>query len=271
VNNHVHQFQEKVWDYYAHNRRQLTWRQPDAGNHFDPYKIMVSEIMLQQTQVNRVIPKYLSFITRFADVSSLAQAKFADVLQQWNGLGYNRRAKYLLDAAQMIQRNYHGVVPSDAEELVNLPGIGKNTAAAICVYAYNQPHVFIETNIRTVFIHEFYNDREGVHDKELIPLIQESLHKENPREWYWALMDYGTFVKSNYGNASRHSMHYTKQTAFEGSTRQLRAKTLRILLNGPCSQNDIKKKIPDSRLNTVLTELMRENLITFKNNRYQLD
>lgn len=261
-------FTEQVWDYYAKHGRDLPWRIPESNGIFDPYKIMVSEIMLQQTQVTRVIPKYQEFLEAFPNVEMLAQAKFADVLEHWSGLGYNRRAKYLLGAAKAISNV--GEFPESAESLEKLPGIGKNTAAAICVYAFNQPRVFIETNIRTVFIHHFFKDQTDIDDKQIIPLIDATLPSENYREWYWALMDHGSFLKATVGNMSRHSKYYVKQSRFEGSVRQLRAAVLKTLLTGEKSFQELQEIHQDSRLQGVVMALKKEALITEKSDRLSL-
>ena len=262
-----------VWDYYdVHGRHDLLWRIPATDGSFDPYKIMVSEIMLQQTQVGRVIPKYEQFLQQFPTVTTLAAAPLARVLQAWSGLGYNRRAKFLWQAAQQVQSQRDGVFPQAADELVVLPGIGKNTAGAIATYAYNTVETFIETNIRTVFIHHFFADHADVSDADLMPYITQALQQSgrSPREWYWALMDYGTYLKQSVGNVSRKSKTYAKQSTFEGSKRQVRGQVLRALADGPQSVGELTERIPDDRLQTVLTDLIRENMLFEDDGRYHL-
>lgn len=264
-------FQEQLWDYYAkHGRNDLPWRQPEANGTHNPYKIMVSEIMLQQTQVGRIIPKYQEFVEAFPNLQALANASFANVLKLWNGLGYNRRSKFLLQAARKIQLEHSGHVPSVISQLVALPGVGPNTAAAIAVYAYNQPHVFVETNIRSVFIHHFFKDRDDVTDQEIMPLIEMTINKESPRIWYWALMDYGSYLKKTFTNPSRRSKHHTVQSRFEGSRRQLRAKVLRSLLGRSAPYVKLQAELHDGRLLSVLDELEKEGLVMHKNKRYRL-
>lgn len=249
----------------------MPWRQPEANGRFDPYKIMVSEVMLQQTQVSRVGPKFETFMQQFPTVQALSSATLADVLEQWNGLGYNRRAKFLHQAAQKITTDYQGQFPQTLNMLTKLPGIGVNTAAAILAYAYNQPVPFLETNIRTVYIHHFFADYpELVSDKQLLPLVTETMDQEHPREWYWALMDYGAHLKATVGNLSRQSQHYTKQSRFEGSRRQLRAQVLRAVLAQPCTSQQLADNFKDKRLTEVLTALEAEGFITKRNGRYQL-
>ena len=197
----------------------------------DPYCILVSEFMLQQTQAERVLLKYGPFITRFPDFQTLSRAGLKEVLAAWQGLGYNRRAINLKDTAGEIINRYSGKTPESTEELIQLPGIGKATAGAILAFVFNKPSVFIETNIRRVFIHFFFQDKKDIQDKEIMPLVEKTLDHENPRHWYYALMDYGAMLKKQGPNPNRKSAHYSRQTAFEGSDRQARGAILRHLLN----------------------------------------
>lgn len=265
-------FVDTVWNYYRHNKRAaLLWRQPQVGGIFDPYKIMVSEVMLQQTQVARVAVKYPEFLKQFPTVHALAEATLGDVLRVWQGLGYNRRAKYLWLAAQFVDTQWDGVFPNNQELLTQLPGIGRETAGAICAYAFNSPVVFVETNIRTVYIHHFFANKEAVNDKELRPLIEKTLDADNPREWYWALMDYGSFLKSAVGNKSKQSRHYTKQSKFEGSKRQIRGQVLALLSEyASLSAEELATHIADSRLSSVLSDLKAESLIKETKQIYHL-
>jgi A/G-specific adenine glycosylase len=258
----INQFQEIVWDYYrAHKRNNLPWRHDIDDENF-AYYVLVSEIMLQQTQVNRVIYKFNQWIELFPTIATLAAADLDVVLHAWSGLGYNRRAKYLLESAKVIVSEHEGRIPSEPGLLEALPGIGKATAAAVVVYAYNLPKLFVETNIRTVFIHHFFPFAEHVADKELLPLIESSLDKENPREWYWALMDYGSFLKQSVGNISQKSKHYKKQSTFEGSSRQLRGAILKLLLVKKRTYDELSAmNLFDERLDEVLAALEKEKLI----------
>ena len=255
------QFTETVWNYYKENARDLPWRLTDPDGSLDPYKILVSEIMLQQTQAPRVVPKYAEFLGIFPDVKTLAAAPLEKVLLHWSGLGYNRRAKFLWQAAQMAVNIYKGKIPDDEVGLVSLPGVGTNTARAVLAYAFNRPVTFIETNIRTVYIHHFFEDSDAVHDKEILSLVDSTLDTEHTREWYWALMDYGTFLKKTVGNGSRRSAHYTKQSAFAGSKRQIRGKIIKILTSGPGQYQSIKEEIDDDRFEAVIADLLNEQLI----------
>lgn len=221
----VRKFQEEIWQFYALHKRDLPWRQTT-----DPYLILVSEIMLQQTQVDRVLEKYLAFTQKFPTVFDLAEAPLSAVLHMWQGLGYNRRGVYLHQLAQRLVNEFEGNMPENSDMLQTLPGIGPYTAAAVITFAQNTPTIFIETNIRTIYLYYFFHEQTGIHDKELFPLIEKTLAKENPREWYYALMDYGSALKKAVGNPNKKSKHYTKQSTFVGSDRQIRGMILKLLL-----------------------------------------
>jgi A/G-specific adenine glycosylase len=263
-------FGQTVWRYYhKHGRHDLPWRQPQADGSFDSYKILVSEIMLQQTQVSRVIPKYQLFLKRFPSFTALATAPLGDVLRAWNGLGYNRRAKFLWQCARQVMTESNGHLPGSAAELTQLPGIGANTAGAVLSYAFNKPALFVETNIRTVFIHHFFAGRQAVSDREILDLIAKTL-PDQPRLWYWALMDYGTHLKQTIGNLNALSKHYAKQSPFVGSKRQIRGQVLRLLAERPLPAKALKTEIPDGRLQTVLQDLTAEGFIVKTARCYQL-
>jgi A/G-specific adenine glycosylase len=255
----IREFREEVYGYYRSYGRDLPWR-----NTGDPYRILVSEIMLQQTQVARVIAKYERFIRAFPDIESVACAPLRDILTLWQGLGYNRRALALKRAAQVVVAHYGGRIPSSIESLEALPGIGGVTAHAICVFAFSQPTVFVETNIRTVFIHHFFENGSDVKDKEILPLVAQTLDPENPRIWYYALMDYGVALKKRHGNPSRRSAHHQRQSPFEGSTRQIRDMILQALLKTAGLSEDILVKgfpFGAEAVRRSLKQLEREQLI----------
>jgi A/G-specific adenine glycosylase len=189
----IRKFQKIILQHYEKHARAFPWRQTR-----DPYQIFVSEIMLQQTPVDRVIEKYKKFIFVFPDVFSLACAPLAKVFKAWLGLGYNRRAIALKKSAEIITKKFKGKLPESEKELLTLPGVGKYTAAAISVFAFNRPVILLETNVRTVFIHFFFEDKTEVKDSEIIPLIQTTLDTTNSRRWYNALMDYGVMLKKNH-------------------------------------------------------------------------
>lgn len=206
------------------HHRDLPWRYVD-----DPYAVLVSEIMLQQTQVGRVGRYWKRFLTLFPTIDALAAADTADVLAQWQGLGYNRRALALKKTADLCAAR-GGQLPATAAELQSLPGIGPATAAGVVAFAHNRPAVYIETNVRTVFIHELFPDRERVSDRELAPFVENTCPLDDARVWYYALLDYGAHLKTCVGNPSRRSAHYARQSVFDGSRRQKRAEILRIVL-----------------------------------------
>ncbi len=266
----LEKFKESVLNYYRKHKRDLPWRVSDSDSRFEPYKILVSEMMLQQTQVSRVIPKYQEFLQMFPNIETLAEAQLGSVIKAWSGLGYNRRAKFLWQAAKNIAKDFNGQVPQTIDEVVTLPGIGPNTAGAILVYAFNRPAVFVETNIRTVYIHHFFTGTENISDKEILELLPQTIDKENPREFYWALMDYGSYLKLNIGNMSRFSKMYVKQSQFNGSKRQIRGKVVKILLESPCDLGQFRSVIRDDRLKTVLADLVHEGIVRFNNSIYEL-
>lgn len=222
----IPEFRQAVLDYYRDHGRDLEWRKTT-----DPYHILVSEIMLQQTQVERVSGKFPAFIARFPDFGSLASAPLPEVLLSWQGMGYNRRAVFLQRSARRAAEEYDGTLPQDPDVLATFPGIGRATAASICAFAFDMPVVFIETNIRRVFIHYFFGDSATtVNDTDILPLVKKALYRKSPRTWYNALMDLGSDLKTATENPNRRSRHYTKQAAFEGSDRKIRGSIIRILL-----------------------------------------
>lgn len=256
-------FQKTIWDFYATHQRNFRWRFCD-----DPYAIVVSEIMLQQTQTYRVEPKFEQWMLAFPSFEILAQANLRDVLYIWQGLGYNRRGVALHKIAQIIMEEHRGELPADPLILESFPGIGKATAASICAFAFNMPTIFIETNIRAVFIHSFFKDQQEVSDKQLLPLVEQTIDRSNPREWYYALMDYGVHLKKLHKNPSRRSAHHAKQSRFEGSDRQIRGTIVRLLANaGTLHKNVLLAKINDGRTEKILSQLCDEKMIK-SNNEY---
>jgi A/G-specific adenine glycosylase len=252
------EFKKIIWAYYKKNKRNLPWR-----NTREPYKILVSEIMLQQTQVSRVESKYKSFLKKFPTVRVLAKASLRSVLLKWQGLGYNRRAIYLKKCAEKIEEDFHGKFPKDFKILQTLPGIGPATTGDIMAFAWNLPVAVIETNIRSVFIHFFFKGKNKVSDKQIIPLIEKTLDTKNPREWYYALFDYGAYLKKN-SNPSRRSAHHVKQSKFTGSYRQKRAQVVKIFLEkSPQTKSHIQKavKYEPGILAKILSDLLREGFI----------
>jgi A/G-specific adenine glycosylase len=265
----INAFQKRINEFYKKNgRHDLPWRLTR-----DPYHILVSEYMLQQTQVNRVLKKYDLFLQRFPDPGSLARAPLQPVLSAWQGLGYNRRAIALRQAAGVIIQEHKGKVPQSLERLCRLPGIGMATGSAVMTFAFNKPIVFVETNIRRVYIHVFFNDKENVSDGQLLPLIRETLDILNPRHWYYALMDYGAFLRTQGNNPNRRSAHYSTQTQFEGSNRQLRGRILKVLLdNKGLSPDMIAKKLRTNpkRTQACLKGLQQEGFVKESSTGYTI-
>ncbi len=252
-------FRAIVRRFYASHGRQLPWRETR-----DPYAILVSELMLQQTQVDRVIPKYEQFLQQFPTVERLHAAPLQAVLLAWQGLGYNRRALFLKKAATAIAEQHGGQLPNTVATLEDLPGIGPYTARAVATFAYNQPHVLIETNIRAVYLHTFFAGHDKVADAALLPLIEQTLDRRRPREWYAALMDYGSYLKKTQPNPSRRSAHHTRQKSFANSNRQLRGRIVATLTQATthtAAQLAATTGFPLPRVRDAAAALVREGLI----------
>lgn len=210
--------------------RDLPWRRTR-----DPYQIWISEVMLQQTQTTRVDGRWQRWLERFPTPTALAAAAPADVLEEWQGLGYNRRALSLHRAAQAVAA-LGGELPAETAALEALPGVGPATAAGIRAFAFDLPSIYLETNVRTVLLHELFRGEERVSDRALVPILAEtcppdaSNPDDDPRTWYYALLDYGAYLKRSVPNPSRRSAAHARQSRFEGSHRQKRAELLRVLL-----------------------------------------
>ncbi len=260
----IGKFQKTVWDFYTENRRDLPWRPLKGKRKVSPYEILVSEFMLQQTQVDRVVPKFTAFLKRFPTMQYLAQSSQKDVLSLWSGLGYNRRALYLQKSVQAIFEAYKGVIPKDPSTLKSLPGIGDYMAHILPVFIYNQREVLIETNIRTVFLHHFFNGKEAVSDAEIFEKIRETLPERDVRDWYYALMDYGSFLKKEKKIKNTQSAHYTKQKPFKGSLRYVRGTLLKKLVTQKILKEDVYDMFPEysaKDVENVCEDLVREGLM----------
>lgn len=258
----IKNFQKTIWDYYHAHGRAFAWR-----SNCNPYHVLVSEIMLQQTQTHRVAQKFEPFITTFPTVKALAQAPLRDVILLWQGLGYNRRAIALHTNAKRIMEEFSGSLPTTPEILETFASIGPNTASSICAFAFNSPTVFIETNIRAVFIHFFFPEAEKIDDKDLLPLIAQALDKNNPREWYYALMDYGVMLKKSCPNPARKSKHHVRQSTFQGSHRQIRGMILKLCSeHAVVSYEQLLSSIDreQQRIDIALAELCHEGFIQKK-------
>ena len=264
----IQNFQSLILDFYKSSGRDFLWRQTK-----DPYAILVSEIMLQQTQTLRVLPKYEQWLFRFPTFYELADASLKEVLSYWQGLGYNRRGKYLHEIAKRVIQDFDGQLPACTKKLEQLPGIGKYTAADVCTFAFGLPHSFIETNIRTVFIVNFFQDQEKVHDKEIMLVVEQTIDEDNPREWYYALMDYGVMLKQQLVNPNRKSAHHTIQSKFEGSDRQIRGIILKLLTQKEkVSLQELKKNIKrkSERIEKALGQLITEGFLKVSGDMIQI-
>ncbi|MGB3023584.1 MAG: hypothetical protein WBB39_02145 [Candidatus Saccharimonadales bacterium] len=255
-------FRDTVWQYYAHHHRAMPWRDDCSL-----YAVLVSELMLQQTQVSRVLPKFAEFMRRFPSIETLAEAPLSEVIVAWQGLGYNRRAKYLHEAAKLVVDQG---ASRTVDALIKLPGVGRNTAGAIMAYVYDEPVVFVETNIRTVYIHHFFADHHDIHDRDISNLVKQTLDHEHPREWYWALMDYGAYLKLTDNRLSQ-SRHYKKQSPLEGSVRQMRGHILDVLRRAPIDRHDTDDELQhDERFNAACEGLLRDGLIVMTSTKITL-
>jgi len=258
TNEVIKAFQDFIYSFYNRKKRDFPFRE-----NITPYKVVVSEIMLQQTQTNRVAEKFVEFIKKFPDFKSLAQASIEELLSTWQGLGYNRRAIALKKIAERIMSEFNGNVPKDLNLLTSLPQIGHNTASSILSFAYNIPTYFIETNIRRVYIYFFFSGKSQIDDKEIMEIVKISVDKNNPRDWYYALMDFGTMLKKKHPELNKRSAHYRKQSKFDGSTRQVRGKILKLLLEKPLSTKKIVNKInyEEKKVLEILNTLKKEGFI----------
>ncbi|MBT3412748.1 MAG: A/G-specific adenine glycosylase [Candidatus Jacksonbacteria bacterium] len=298
----IPEFQKKILSWYKKNgRHNLPWRKKTNQT---TYRILVSELMLQQTQVDRVIPKYTAFLKKFPTAKSLSQASTSEVLKEWQGLGYNRRALNLQKASQYIQKELKGRFPKTIEELEKLPGVGPYTARAVSVFSFNNPEVFIETNIRRIFIHFFFSpviasrhsakqsrdrrvpahaavprDDRSVSDDQLMPWIEKALYTKNPRMWYSALMDYGALAMKDIPNPNKKSKHYTKQSKFEGSRRYARAKLVTYLLEKKSATTKVLEDFfttdkyllkYQKELVSILRDLEKEGFIKKQKQQWQI-
>jgi A/G-specific adenine glycosylase len=239
----IAEFNKTILGFYAQSGRSFPWRYTGAA---DPWGVLVSEFMLQQTQIRRVASYWERWMKLWPKPADLAAAPLEQALKEWSGLGYNRRAKNLRDCAAAICGAHGGTVPAAPETLITLPGIGPYTSGAIACFAWSYPALFIETNIRSVLIHFFFQDRTGIKDKELFPILDAAMDRSNPRVWYWALMDYGAELKRLTGNPNRKSAAYARQSRFEGSFRQIRGMVIKTLsVKGPQNAALLRTEVKD--------------------------
>lgn len=279
----IPQFQKIILDWHKKNRRDMSWK-----NTKDPYKILVSEVMLQQTQVARVLPKYKEFLKEFPTLQVLAKASDKKLLRVWQGLGYWRRALGLKNTAKAILKEYKGKFPKDPKVLETLPGIGPYTARALACFAFDHSEAFLDTNIRRVYLHFFFPKKKNISDKQILKIAQKaipSISSHNSRlrypittsrKWHYALFDYGATVLKD-KKVNKQSRHYTKQSKFAGSFRSFRTKVIHFLLEQP-QQTATKTKIRQLLKTAknpyapekILASLEKDSLIKRKRNSYSL-
>lgn len=253
--------------YRTSGRHTLPWRVKQT-----PYRVFVSEVMLQQTQVDRVLPKFNAFIQAFPTFGALGAASLSEVYALWQGLGYNRRAKFLRDAAKIVSEKYGGVLPKQKEVLRRLPGVGPYTAGALLTFAYGNPDVFVETNLRTAVMHHVFPKKKIVTDAEIMSVLESLKPKkgEGARRWYAALMDYGAYLKRTGVRLNHKSNTYTKQSPFFGSVRQVRGALLREIYAGAKTEAALSKKLlfKKEKIRGALSQLSSEGLIVCKKGRW---
>ncbi|MBI4123035.1 MAG: A/G-specific adenine glycosylase [Parcubacteria group bacterium] len=276
----IPEFQNHILSWYKRNRRDMPWRRTK-----NPYRILVSEVMLQQTQVSRVLVKYPEFLRAFPTLEALAKVPKRKLLQIWSGLGYWRRALYLQKACSVILRQYQGKFPRDPKLLERLPGVGHYTARALTCFSFGASDAFLDTNIRRTYIHFFFPKRKNVSDKQILRIAKKALypiwydrtkHGISPREWHYALFDYGALVLKD-KKINRQSKHYTKQKKFEGSFRSFRTKIMRFLLEQPNQKATLRKietmlKKSGSPYSSkkILSSLQKDDLIKKRRRSYSL-
>ena len=269
-------FQDHILKWYScNNRDYLPWRVTKTRK-VSAYHILVSEVMLQQTQVNRVREKFLAFLKAFSTLHVLSRAPLRDILVVWQGMGYNRRAIYLKRAAEILVAKYNGTIPRDPKLLDALPGIGPYTAGAIACFAYNKPTVFLDTNIRKVFIHHFFGQkkkderRKRVSDKEILSVARRALWKNDPRRWHYALMDYGASEFSRRPDLLAKSASYHKQSRFEGSPRYWRSQIVTYLLSHRHVRIDEIRTFVPGPVSPLLQSLYKDGLVRKSGNVYYI-
>lgn len=253
--------------------RDFSWRRTT-----DPYAVLVSEVMLQQTQVARVERYFDEWMNRFPTADALAAASVSDVLEAWQGLGYNRRALKLKQAAEIISEQHAGIVSTDYDELVALPGVGPATAAGVAAFALNQPSVYLETNVRAVVIFELFDEESVVSDRQIREVLElaskQSVERGiEPRDWNYALLDYGAWLKKTVPNPSRRSKHHTRQSTFEGSRRQKRAALLRLVMDTPDLNAAEYAQMGNYDLDItedILADLVGEGFLEFSHDTYRV-
>jgi len=255
----IQAFQQKIFDWWKGHKRDLPWRHTH-----DPYKIMVSEVMLQQTQVSRVLMRYAEFIEVYPDVQSLAKAKTSDVLKIWKGMGYNRRALYLHQAAKIISEKYHNHFPLSQQLLSKLPGVGKYTARAILVFAHKKDIAMVDTNIRKIITHFFFQDKKQP-ENVIQDLADQLLPKGKSWQWHQALMDLGSQMQT-ISNAKCPMSN--KKLPFRESNRFFRGRIVDLLREKGWKETALLREMVKRHgkdvqfYKKILEKLLQEGLLT---------
>ncbi len=279
-NPQIKTFQEKILTWYTANQRDLPWRKTR-----DPYRILVSEIMLQQTQVNRVIPKYEAWFEAFPTIQDLAKAPVSDVLKHWSGLGYNRRALNLKKTAQVVVDRFNGIFPNDEKELLSLPGIGQYTARAIMCFAFDQQVAVVDINVKKVILTQLLKNQRMIHladatkskidkvsDKEIAAIAETLVPQGRAYDWNQALMDYSSLM------LKKEKIDIPKQSTFKGSRRYYRGKIVKLLIKkreiplqdiGALLKEDFSEE-DNALINSIISEMKKEGFIVIENNRINL-
>ncbi|MBY9013317.1 MAG: A/G-specific adenine glycosylase [Candidatus Lokiarchaeota archaeon] len=264
----INTFQKIIYSYFKQYGRDFPFRKE-----ISPYNVVVSEMMLQQTQTSRVVEKFQQFIQKFPDFQSLANAPLNDVLKVWQGLGYNRRAVALKTISEKVVKEFEGILPADVEILKSFPQIGHNTASSIVAFAFNIPTYFIEVNIRRVYIYFFFPGKTSIDDGNIMPIVRRTLDPSNVRKWYYALMDYGVMLKKTHPELNKRSVHYRKQSKFKGSNREIRGKILKLLIaSSSLTETEMlsELEINSIKLKEILNLLITEGFIKQENHLFSI-
>lgn len=255
----IQSFQKFIFHWWKSHKRDLPWRHTH-----DPYKILVSEVMLQQTQVSRVLPKYAEFIDAFPTAIVLANAKTSDILRLWKGMGYNRRALYLKKTAEAVVEKYNGKFPISEQELLQLPGIGKYTARAILVFAYKKDVAMVDTNIRQIITHFFFDD-EVQSEKTIQEIADQLVPKGKSWEWHQGLMDYGA---ANNAQFIMNNAQYKKTNIpFRESNRFYRGRIMDLLREREWKEEELIQELiqtydkPKEFFEKIIQGLEKDGLI----------
>ncbi|MFZ2025313.1 MAG: hypothetical protein WAV51_03460 [Microgenomates group bacterium] len=229
----IKQFQTTILTWWKNHRRELPWRKTH-----DPYKILVSEIMLQQTQVSRGLPKYIEFTNRFPTVESLAHASTGEILRMWKGMGYNRRALYLQNTAKKVVLEYNGKFPNTEQQLTAFPGLGTYTARAIMVFAFKIDIAMVDTNIRQIITHFFFDDIPQT-EKVIQKFADQLVPKGKSWEWHQALMDYGALALER----NRKRIVKKKSKPFKETNRYFRGRLLDLVYETQWKEADLTSEM----------------------------